>query len=152
VRARRVAVADGAGTISAPHYASAFEVVVPEGDDRSAERWARDTFEGAPKAMQWFVLVGWRFFLGFRLGPRPSPDHVQGWKIVAAEPDELVLEVRSSLATAQKVVRVQGSRVVMTTFVHYERPMGRVVWSSVAPIHHRTEPYLLGHAASLRSM
>jgi len=36
----------------------------------------------------------------------------------------------------------------MTTFVRYERPLGRALWASVAAVHHRTEPYLLRHAAT----
>jgi hypothetical protein len=147
IRARRVDVAAELGTFPGTRYASAFEVTVADADIRRPEEWARATFEGAPKALQWFVLIGWRYVLWFRLGPRPSADHVQGWRIVANAPDELVLEVRSSLATAHKVVRVDGSRVVTATFVRYERPLGRMIWSAVAPIHHRTEPYLLGHAA-----
>jgi hypothetical protein len=73
--------------------------------------------------------------------------HVSGWTIATRTTDAVVLEVRSSLLTAQKVVRTQSSRVTMTTFVRYERRTGRIVWSAVAPVHHRTEPYLLGHAA-----
>jgi hypothetical protein len=84
----------------------------------------------------------------FRLGPRPSSTHIAGWSIASKTADSVVLEVRSSVATGRKVVRAQSSRVVMTTFVRYERRMGRIVCTAVTPIHHRTEPYLLGHAAA----
>jgi hypothetical protein len=93
------------------------------------------------------VSFGWKYVLGFRLGPPSSPFHVSGWAIAARTTDAIVLEVHSSSLTAHKVVRTQSSRVTMTTFVRYERRMGRVAWSAVAPVHHRTEPYLLGHAA-----
>jgi Protein of unknown function (DUF2867) len=63
-------------------------------------------------------------------------------------PDATVLDLQSPLVTAQKVVRLETARVVMTTFVRYERPAGRALWSAVTPIHHRTEPYLLGRAAA----
>jgi hypothetical protein len=148
VRARRVEVVKEVDDLPAPGYASAFEVDLSATDIRTPERWARDTFEGAPRVLRWFVLVGWRYVMWFRLGPRPSPDHVLGWRIAASAPDVMTLEVRSGLATAHKVVRVEVDRVVMTTYVVFERRLGRAVWSAIAPIHHRTEPYLLGHAAS----
>ena len=66
--------------------------------------------------------------------------------IVSRTSDAVVLEVHSTLLTAHKVVRTQSSRVTMTTFVHYKRRMGRILWSAIAPVHHRTEPYLIGHA------
>jgi hypothetical protein len=61
--------------------------------------------------------------------------------------DRIVLEVHSPLVTAKKAVRVEPSSVTMTTFVHYERPVGRAIWAALTPVHHRTEPYLLGRAA-----
>jgi hypothetical protein len=130
-------------------YASAFEVRATDGDVRSPEQWARAVFEGAPRPLRWFVLLGWRGVLGLRLGPQASPKHVLGWRIVAGTSDEaLTLEAHSALMTARKTLLVDGSRVVLATFIHYERRWGRPLWSIVAPIHHRTEPYLLAHAAS----
>jgi hypothetical protein len=67
---------------------------------------------------------------------------------VTTGPAATILEAQSPLVTAQKVVRVDGSRVVMTTSLRYERRASRAVWSAIAPVHHRTEPYLLGHAAA----
>jgi hypothetical protein len=148
VEAHRVDVAASAIAPDAFDYASAFEVTVPGASEQSAEEWARATFEEAPRAMRSFIMVGWRGVMGFRLGPRPSPDHVLGWKIVAAAPGELTLEVRSWLVSARKVVQLTDERVVMTTFVTYRRKLASAVWSSVTPIHHVTEPYLLGHAAT----
>jgi hypothetical protein len=126
-------------------YASAFEVAVT-GVQRSPRQWARAVFEDSPSAVRRFVVFGWKYVLHFRLGPRPSADHVLGWKVRREEPDLVALEVRSGLLSALKVVRVHDSRGVMTTYVRYERPLGRALWSAVAPVHHRTEPYLLGHA------
>jgi hypothetical protein len=94
------------------------------------------------------VVVGWKYVVGFRLWPRPSPDHVLGWEVVHADADTITFEVRSALATARKVVRVYDGRVAATTFVRFERRMGRTIWSSIAPVHHLNEPYLLRHAAS----
>jgi hypothetical protein len=63
-------------------------------------------------------------------------------------PDAIILEVQSALMTAHKILRVEASRVLLTTFVRYEHRMAGGVWPAIAPVHHRTEPYLLAHAAS----
>jgi hypothetical protein len=149
--ARRVEVTDeiAAGdTLVEPDYSGAFEVLITDADARSPEQWARATFEGAPRAVRWCLLLGWRAILGLRLGPPASPDHVLGWKIVTAAPEAITLEVRSGLVTAHKVLRIDGSRVILTTFVRYERRGAGALWSAIAPVHHRAEPYVLGRAAS----
>jgi hypothetical protein len=89
---------------------------------------------------------GWRGILGFQLGPRPSSTHVLGWKITKATPQLIVLNVNSPLMSAHKVLRLGESRILMTTFVRCNGKRGRALWSAVGPIHHRTEPFLLGHA------
>jgi hypothetical protein len=146
-RARRAEVTEKDPGIAAS-YATAFAVGRAEGDDRTPEEWARSAFEDAPRVVRWFVLFGWRYVLGFVLGPRPSPVHVSGWSVLRTEPAVLVLGVQSRLLTAHKWVRVEHDTVVMTTFVHYAGALGRVAWTLVVPVHHRTEPYLLGRAAA----
>jgi hypothetical protein len=146
--AHRIPVTEDDNDIGPYSYATSFQVTGIGQSGRSPERWARAAFEEAPQAMRWFVLCGWVHVLRFRLGSRQSSAHVLGWRIVSDSTDRMVLEVHSPLATAKKVVRVEPSSVTMTTFVHYERPLGRAIWASVMPVHHRTEPYLLGHAAS----
>jgi hypothetical protein len=148
VRADRVEVSEETDALARASYASAFEVSGARLDARSAEQWARAAFEDAPAVLRSSVLIGWRYVLGLRLGPRRAPAHVLGWAIVRKATDSIVLEARSPLLTARKIVRIESSRVVMTTFVRYERRAGGVVWAAVAPVHHRTEPWLLAHAAS----
>jgi Protein of unknown function (DUF2867) len=145
-RAQRVAVDEEIDPLERSDYATAFSVPRRAADERSAEQWARAALEGAPAALRAFVVVGWRYGLGFRLGPRASGDHVLGWRIASNMPDTIVLALQSPLVTARKVVRVETARVVMTTFVRYERPAGRALWCAVTPVHHRTEPYLLRRA------
>jgi hypothetical protein len=108
---------------------------------------ARATWEGAPRAVRWFLLTGWLAGLGLRLGPRPSPDHVLGWAIESATPAEIVLEARSWLIEGRNRVRVEGTRVRCTTDVRYERRLGRAVWALAVPIHLRMIRYLLERAA-----
>ncbi len=152
VRARRVGVTAevrAVGTLAGRDYAAAWEVMVAGGDTRSAEQWVRATFEGAPRALRVFIVVGWTAGLGLRLGPRPSADHVLGWKIVTKAPDLIVLSVPSvMLGTAHLLLRVEEPRVVLASFVRYEKRGARALWLVVTPLHHRILPYLLGHAAS----
>jgi hypothetical protein len=150
-RAHRVDVTEeiAAGdTLAGFDYAGAFEVTVGDPHQRSPEQWVRATFEGAPRSVQWLLRVGWRSILGLRLGPPGSHDHVLGWKLVTAAPEAVLLEVRSGLVTARKVLRIQDSRVILTTFVRYERRWAGALWSVISPVHHRVEPYILGRAAS----
>lgn len=151
-RGSRVEVGEvlrAADTLADPDYAAAFEVRVEA--PHSAEQWARIVFEDAPLVLRWFLVLGWRTILGLRLGPGRSADYVLGWKIRTKTSDSVTLEVHSALLTAHKVVQVADSRIIVATFVRYERRWARSVWSAVAPVHHRTEPVLLSYAAS-RSM
>jgi hypothetical protein len=141
-RARRVEPPAGVAD-----YASSFAVDVPLADARTPEQWARHTLEGAPLALRWFVLLGWRVVLRLRLAPRGAAGSIMGWRVSATTPDTITLEVGSSLVTARKVLTVEQNRVSMTTLVRYERALGRVLWSVIVPIHHRIEPLLLTLAA-----
>jgi hypothetical protein len=151
-RARRVDVSEqirSVATLAKPHYAAAWEVAIADGDGRAAEQWARAVFEDAPRALRRLIVTGWTAGLGFRLGPRPSPDYVLGWRIVTVVPDLIILSVQSAqLGTAQLVLKLKSSRVVLASFVRYEKRRARSIWSAVQPVHHRLIPYLLGRAAS----
>lgn len=150
-RARRVEIAEetrALDTLEGPNYAVCFQVRPIDAEARTPEQWARTVLEGVPPAVRWYLVFGWRFGLGLRLGPQPSPSHVLGWKIVRSTPDAIILEVQSSLLTAHNVLQVKDTRVLLTTFVRYERRSAAAVWSVAAPLHQRTVPYLLNHAAA----
>jgi hypothetical protein len=118
-------------------------------DTRSAEQWARSTFEDAPAALLALILAGWTAGLGLKLGPRPSPDHVLGWKITKRTPQLVLFSVRARMiGHAQFVLQTESSRVLLTNFVRYETPWARPLWATVQPLHHLIIPYLLTHAAS----
>ena len=65
-------------TLEGPDYADYFVAAVSGASQRTAEQWARTILEGTPSGRSAPAL--WRL-LGLQLGPRPSPDHVQGWHI-----------------------------------------------------------------------
>ena len=116
-------------------FACAYEIAIAANDHRSSEQWARAAWEGSPAALRWFMLAGWRFVLGLRLGPRSSPDHILGWRIVDQSSDETVCQLRSGFLNAYNTFRSVDGRLVWSTFVSYERPVARVVWPPVSLLH-----------------
>ena len=133
-------------TLTGPDYVISFGLPVERADVRTAEGWARACFEHTSPSVRWFLVGGWKFGLGLRLGPRPSLTHVLGWRIVTSSPGFVILEVRSPLLTAHNLVEVQDGRVVLTTFVRYERRAAWPLWSAAAQLHRLTVPRLLTHA------
>jgi hypothetical protein len=92
-----------------------------------------------------------RHLLRLRLGPRSSPDHIFGWKILTAKPDVIHLEATSPLLGRGVLVgrRPDPSCVVITTYVFYTRPaLARVAWKIAGPLHRWVAGYLLEHAAA----
>lgn len=130
-------------------YTDRFEVAIPRVDTRTAEQWFRAIFEDAPCPVRWFLLLGWRGVLGLRLGPRPSPDYILGWRIASREAEEVRLELYSALMEAQLTLHLAGSAAVWNTNVSYTQPLARPLWATVGVIHRRIVPYLLRRAASL---
>lgn len=128
-------------------YASAFELDHPSAERHTPRDWARACFEQAPAGIRGFLVFGWRFGLGLRLGPRTGEQHVLGWPIAEDGEDSVTLRADSWLLAASNVVTVEAERVVWTTFVHYTNPAARPIWSVVARIHHRAIPFLLRRAS-----
>jgi hypothetical protein len=85
--------------------------------------------------MRWFMLAGWRFVLGLRIGPRHSPGHILGWPIVDRRPDETVCRLQSRFLDAYNTFRLDEGKLVWSTLVVYERPIARVVWPPVSLLH-----------------
>jgi len=151
-RAQRVAVTEEPpSAVASPDYADAFEVARSPTDHRSAERWARDGVERLPVAARRSALIAHRWILGFRLGPWVSPNHVFGWRIAMSEPELLHLEARSPLLSGHMVWRLHDTRLVMTTFLRYERHRtASVIWAALGNVHRGGTPGLLELAATAR--
>jgi len=133
---RRTSVTnDVAASERAADFVCAYEVDIAPGDERSAEQWARDAWEGASAPLRWFMLAGWRLVLGLRLGPRSSPDHILGWSITGRSPNETVCQLRSGFLRAANVFRRADGRLVWSTRVTYDRPLARVIWPPVSLLH-----------------
>lgn len=127
-------------------YASAFGVPAADARSLTPEQWARNTFEGGPAALRWFLRLGWTRGLGLRLGRRPSPAQVLGWPVAAADTDSITLAAHSPLLDAYNIVLVMDTQVVWVTFVRHRRWSGRLLWAVAAPVHHQVIPSLLGRA------
>ncbi|MFJ8189933.1 DUF2867 domain-containing protein [Streptomyces sp. NPDC096094] len=138
---RRVRV-DPAGT----HFASAFELPTAGLPRLTPEQWARASFEDVPAVLRELFRTGWAGVLGLRLGPRSSARHVVGWRMLESGPDRLALEARAPSLIVRNVLTLDGSRLLWATYVRYERPAGRALWSLAAPVHHLAVPLLLGRA------
>ena len=154
MRARQVPVAREEPLLAGDDgydYADAFEIRIDASDPRTAEQFARDALENAPGPVRAIVDVAHRQVLRLRLGPRPSPHHVFGWRIHTSEPGVVHLEAVSPLLGRGVLVgrRVEPTRVVLTTYVFFTRPTpARALWTFVAPLHRRVARALLEHAAA----
>lgn len=123
------------GVLAGPDYLDAIEYV--DGDpDRTAEDWARATFEGAPRPVSVVLWLGWRLGLQLRLGPYRAPGHVLGWPVLESGPDRAVLGVESAvLGPCRLVFEVDPGRALVTTAIRFEHRLSRPVWTVVAPVH-----------------
>ena len=115
---------------------------------RTAEDWARATFEGAPSMVRLVLRLGWRWGLGLRIGPSPAPGHVLGWPILEAGAARMVLGVDSVvLGPCRLVFQVDPARVQLITVIRYEHRISRPVWTVIGPIHRWVTRLLVTRAA-----
>jgi hypothetical protein len=137
----------GIAALAGADYADCFTATTSWPRDRSAEGWARVALEETPTGRAAPVL--WRL-LGLRLGPTPSPDYVQGWRVSDRGDDWIRIETGSWLMTAHAVVQADAQHVSLALFVRYERPIAALVWPPVSVLHRRAVPAILRQAVDLR--
>lgn len=129
-------------------YADAFEISRSQSDNRHPERWARDGFENLPLKSRRSGMFAHRHLLGFRLGPWSSLDHIFGWRIAESQPDVLRLVATGKIMEGHMVWRLKDDRMVMTTFVKYNKPkLAAGIWAFAGRIHRNAVPGLLKLAA-----
>jgi hypothetical protein len=126
-----------------PDYADVFTAPTSGAADRSGEAWARAVLEQTPVGRSAPRL--WRV-LGLRLGPRPSPHHVQGWRIADRGDGWIRLEASSWFMTAHAVVLVDDGRLSLALFLRYERAIAAWIWPPVSVVHRRAVPVMLRQA------
>jgi hypothetical protein len=130
-------------TLASPDYVDLFTATTNGATDKSAEEWARAALEDTPTGRSAPFL--WRL-LGLRLGPTPSPDFVQGWKIADRGEDWIRIEATSWFMTAHAVVLVDDGHVSVALFVRYDRPIAALIWPSVSVMHRQAVPVILRQA------
>jgi hypothetical protein len=114
-----------------------------EAIDATPEEWMRAVFEESPIGQSAPLL--WQA-LGLRLGPRPSPYHVQGWKIADRGADWIRVETSSWMMSAQAVVQAAGGKVSLALFLRYDSPIAAWIWRVVSVQHRRAMPVMLHQA------
>lgn len=134
-------------TLASPDYVDLFTAWTSEATDRSPEQWARAVLEEAPLSGQ-NARALWRL-MGLRLGPRHSPDHVQGWKIAAHGDNWIRVETASWYMTAQAVCLVEEGQVSISLSLHYDHAVAVLVWALVSGPHQRAVPVMLSQAVRL---
>jgi hypothetical protein len=146
-RARRVAVQEALDHAS--DYADAFELTIPEPDDRPVEQWMRAGLEGAPAAVRTLIVLVHRHVLRLKLGRPADRSRVLGWRIAEAGDDVVRLRASGTLADAVIIGRrIDAPGIRLTTALSYRRPaLASVVWAVVGPLHRRIAPLLLERAA-----
>ncbi|HEX3752229.1 MAG TPA: hypothetical protein VHW06_16795 [Streptosporangiaceae bacterium] len=130
-------------SVSRPDYADLFTLSTDV--EAAPERWARAMFGHAPSAGEGFI---WRGLLGLRLARERSPATVGGWQITGRGPDWIRLEAASWFLTGNLLVRTAPGQVSLVTFLHYDRPLGRLWWPPLSAIHRRLVPGVLRQAAA----
>lgn len=147
-RASRASPTSGVTAGQGCDFACAYEIDVVSDDDRSSGQWARAAWEDAPAPMRWLMVIGWRFVLGLRLGPRSSTGHILGWRVVDRHPDATVCQLRSGFLDAHNTFQRVDARLVWTTCVAYTRPIGKLIWPPVSLLHRPLVRLALRRAAT----
>lgn len=132
------------GSLDSPDYVD-FTASPTGAIDRSPEEWARAVLEDTPTGRSAPTL--WRL-LGLRLGPRPSPDHVQGWRIADRGESWIRLETSSWFMTAHALVHAAEEQLSLALFLRYDRAIAALIWAPVSVLHRRAVPVMLHQAVA----
>jgi hypothetical protein len=135
-------------TLARPDYVDLFTGPARGATERSPEEWARAVLEDTPTGRSAPVL--WRL-LGLRLGPRPSPDCIQGWRIADRGDDWIRIETASWFVTAHAVVQVDEDQLSLALFLRYDRRIAALIWAPVSVMHRRAVPVMLHQAIAPRT-
>lgn len=128
-----------------PDYVDLFTVTASKAAETPPEEWARAAIEDTAGLGGQFV---WRVFCGLRLHSRPAQERLGGWKLGDRGDRWLRLEADSWFMTAHLVVMVDDEQVSVATFIHYDRPMGALIWPALAVVHRALMPGLLRGTAA----
>ena len=147
-RTKRVAVAAEPLLGDAAYdYADAFEVRLDQPDTHTAEQWVRTALEESPAVVVGLVRFVHARIAGFQ--PSSAPGNVLGWQVASTSADTFHIRTSGRLLRAEIVARRTSPTVAgFSTYLFYEKPITRVVWAFIGPLHRLIAPYLLRRAAS----
>lgn len=127
-------------------YVDRFRVDLSSATPGSARTWAEAVTGVAGIGGQ----VIWRGILQLNLGPAGGQVRIAGWNVGDAHPDWIRLEGSSWAITAHLVLELADDSLTVTTLIRYDRPVGRLIWERLAPIHRALMPKLLRGTVSSR--
>lgn len=134
---------------SEPDYADSFAIELESPDAHSPEQWARAALEQASPVVRGIIRFAQVRVLRLHLRPRTDSDAVLGWPVKASTSDTLHLRAAGPLLSGDIFGRrTSPRRLVVTTSLDFERPLARLLWMLVGPLHRLIAGYLLRRAAA----
>lgn len=127
-------------------YVDQFVLAPVSGSRATAEEWARALFGVTPSLSERFI---WKVLLQLRLHRGRSRSTVAGWLIVRHGEDWVRLESASWALRVELVIRRTDASVSLTTFLRYDRAVGRLAWTLLSTVHRRLAPGLLRDGAAV---
>jgi hypothetical protein len=133
-------------TLTRIDYADTFLVDVGRLGERTAEEFARETFEGAPLAIRTQLLSGWSS-IGLKIGAGPSDRPVLGWQVRQNTPEFILLGADSRIGMPGELLfKKNGDTLLFATFLHHGNLAARALWAVVEPAHVRIVRNILDRA------
>ncbi|HEX3795094.1 MAG TPA: hypothetical protein VHV57_11400 [Acidimicrobiales bacterium] len=123
-------------------YADAFIAPTIGAPEQTPEWWARAFLEESKVGRRAPIL--WTL-MGLRLGPRPSADHTQGWRIAKRGEGWIRVETGSWCMTTHAVVSVDDHEVSLALFIRFDKPLARVMWAPIAAMHRNGAPSMVSY-------
>ncbi|ORT55621.1 hypothetical protein [Streptomyces sp. CB03238] len=137
---RQVPVTDPIATARRYDYADAFELLLPGPDPLSPETWVRSGLGATATWVDWVAGL-----LGMRGAAGEAADHVGDFRVTESGPE--VVRLETSLPLMHVILvgrRVEPTRRLFTSVLHYRRPvLARLVWAVVGIGHRRAARQLV---------
>lgn len=129
-------------------YEDAFEMYIPNAGKYSADTWAKEIFQNAPKTASTVINTAWSI-VGLKSWSETF-EQLLNTKTNALNSNEIVLTAHSDRSglEARLVIYVTMTTVGIATFIKFEKKyVSRIVWQILRPAHREFAPYLLESAA-----
>jgi hypothetical protein len=132
-----------AGALPEVDWADAYAVLIPTGPPGDPQEWVEMIFHSPPRWVA--VLFGVREILVGIVGLERGGSEV--FDMVSRTADEVLLGVDQSHLSFRASVRLEATRVVLSTVVQVHNGRGRAYWALVRRLHPAVVRTMLAHAA-----